>query len=298
MLKKIIENIYVFSFRIKNKVMRELMLLFKLRPDSRPYITGDGFRVLSHHIYDEIKKCKAEDVQDNQIVFLKSDMIDEWFSIIHPKIKARYKLITHNSDYNVKDTDLKYIDDKIIKWFAQNVITRHSKLIPIPIGINNKYWYNLSSPSLYDKYRKIKYTQKNKIIFGFSINTNPKERQIAYDYLIRSKIADKIRGRNYPKTYMELIKKYKFIAAPNGNGLDDPRRWQALYFDIIPIVTRSVAMEFFKDSGLPFYIIDSWNDLDKLEEKDLDRIYNEMMAKKNYAPLFIDYWEKIIKKNE
>src|ERR1035437_5003696 len=224
-MKKITTFIYLFGFRLRNKLIRVSMHILRLRPASYPYITGDGFRKIANHIYDETGKCNPQDIQDGEIVFLKSDMIPEWFEKIHPKITQKYKLISHNSDYNVTDYDLLFIDNKIIHWFAQNVLTTHShpKLTPIPIGINNYYIYMQSAPRFYDTFRKIICEQKNRIIFGFSIDTNPKERQPAYNFLINLKTADRIKGKNYPRMYVKLIKRYKFIAAPNGNGLDVPR---------------------------------------------------------------------------
>lgn len=297
-MKEGMNSLYRFVLRVRGKVCRETIAIMNLQPASYPYITGDGFRKISNHIYDEIKKCRAGDIKDGQIVFVKGEMIGEWFNKVHPNINSKYKLITHNSDYNIKNGDIKYIDDKIIRWFAQNVTVNHPKITPIPIGVNNYRLCNLSELSFYNKYTKVKFQQKDRIIFGFTISTNPKERQPAYDYLMKSKIADKIRGKNYPKTYAELIKTYKFIACPNGNGLDDPRRWQALYFGIIPIVTKSSAMDYFKSLGLPFYIIENWNELDRLEEKDLGDIYDRLMSEKNEAPLYFDYWKNIIMHHE
>ena len=294
-MKNIINSTYIFLYRLRNKLLRELVSFLKLRPASRPYITGDGFRKMADHIYDETGKCVADKIKYGEIVFVKGDMLNEWFKNVHPQITSKYILITHNSDYNIKDSDLNFIDDKIIHWYAQNVIAKHTKLTPIPIGINNYYLYNLSSPRLYNKFRKTLSEQKNRIIFGFSVGTNIKERQPALDFLNGLKTADKIRGKNYPRTYMALIKKYKFIAAPNGNGLDDPRRWQALYFGIVPIVTKSEAMDYFKSLGLPFYIINNWEELNKFEENDLKELYEKLMSNKNDEPLFLDYWEKMIK---
>ncbi len=294
-VKKTIDTLYELFYRIQNKILRELVSFFKLRPSSVPYITGDGFRKIANHVYDETKKCEPVDIKNGEIVFLNSSMLDEWFKYVHPQIISKYILITHNSDYNIKDSDLVFIDDKIIHWYAQNVTTKHLKLTPIPYGINNYHLCHLSSPKLYNKFRKKICNQCNRIIFGFSVSTNEKERQPALDLLNRLKIADKIRGKNYAKTYFRLIKKYKFIAAPNGNGLDDPRRWQALYFGIVPIVTKSEAMIYFKDLGLPFYIIESWNELIELEESDLDKLYKELMSNRNDNPMYLDYWEKMIK---
>jgi len=56
-------------------------------------------------------------------------------------------------------------------------------------------------------------------------------------------------------------------------------------------------MDYFKSQGIPFYIINDWNDLDKLNEKNLETIYNETMTNKNDDALFLNYWINKIVQN-
>ena len=111
------------------------MYFFHLRPASYPYITGDGFRAMADHIYDEITKVKEENVKEGDIVFINSSLVEEYFKKIHKNIKHRYILISHNSDKNITEDHLKYLDDKIIKWYAQNVLVKDPKINPIPFGL-------------------------------------------------------------------------------------------------------------------------------------------------------------------
>jgi hypothetical protein len=283
-------------FKIVNFIRRQIIKRsFDSRPASYPYITGDGLRKIADHIYDETTKCQPEAVRAGQIVFINADLLADYFSNCHPQIKYPYKLISHNSDYNIKESDLHYIDDKIIYWFAQNVMVSHPKLIPIPFGLDNLHLYYQGVPKILEGVKKIKTERKNRIIFGFSIITNPRERQPAYDYLINSKIADKLPWEDNPKKYLKLINNYQFIACPSGNGLDDPRTWQALYLGIVPITIRSVAREYFQNLKLPIFIIEKWSDLDKLTEDDLGNLYNKLTKDAEIKPLFIDYWINLIK---
>ena len=105
---------------IRNKIYRKLCGLFKLHPTSYPYISGDGFRSMANHIYDDSGKCDPSKIKNYEVVFLKTDFMDEWFEDAHPHINAKYKLITHNSDRSVGEREANLIDDKIIHWFAQN----------------------------------------------------------------------------------------------------------------------------------------------------------------------------------
>jgi hypothetical protein len=57
----------------------------------------------------------------------------------------------------------------------------------------------------------------------------------------------------------ELGKSY-FVVSPNGNGVDCHKTWEALYLKTIPIVTKSINVDFYLD--YPIIVIDSWSDFD------------------------------------
>ncbi|MCX6712937.1 MAG: hypothetical protein NTY66_01880 [Candidatus Vogelbacteria bacterium] len=266
------------------------------RPGSFPYISGDGFRQIADRIYDETGKCRPEEIAAGNIVFVKSDYLHEFFRDVHPLIKNPYKLISHNSDYNITPEDLKYIDEKIIHWYGQNVYASHPKLTPIPFGLDNLYYYHLGVPDPLEKINRRKETpKKNRIVFGFSINTNPKERQPAHDYLTTAKLAEPLIWETDPEKYFSLVNEYKFIACPSGNGLDDPRTWQALYLKVVPITNHSVTRDYFRSIGLPILVIDKWSDLSNFTESDLATLYGKFMTDSETAPLYMDYWIKKIK---
>jgi len=273
-------------FRIITKVPRTFYSLFKLRPDSYPYISGDGFRKMADHIYDETKKCHASDITDGQIIFLNTDLIQEWFINIHPKITAKYKLITHNSDRNIGEKETTYVDNKIVRWFAQNVIVNHPKITPIPIGLENKRLFYNSIPSLIARTIRTKVERRDKILLGVNINTNPKERQAAFDSLIKNKSVEKIDGFPTPNIYIKILNQYKFVASPPGNGTDCHRTWVALYLGVIPVVKESVGMTYFKNLGLPIYIVPNYDNVDILKYQQINS---------NTEALEMNYWINKIK---
>lgn len=277
----------------------KLMKCASIRPAVFPYPTGDGFRSIADHVYDETGKCDPAKIREGQSVFLKSSMIPEWFQVSHPKIAFPYVLISHNSDYNIGEKDIALIDSKIIRWYGQNTKARHPKLIPIPFGLNNLYVSLSERSALYDRLRKnLPVVRKNRIFFSFSIFTNPAERQPAFDFLEKSIISDRPEWIKNPEQYLNTIMGYRFIACPDGNGNDDPRRWQAMYLKLVPIVKRTTSMEYFKSLGLPLWIIDDWKDLAGLTEKDLEKKYEELRSGFESSALWSDYWIGKIGKKE
>jgi hypothetical protein len=156
------------------KIFKRIFNLLNLRPSSNPFISGDGFRKIADFIFDEKKSFNPKKVTKNSTIFVKADKLSTFFETIHPKIEFSYILISHNSDENIDNKYFKYIDKKIIHWFAQNNIEYHEKITPIPIGLENLYFFQSGIPFLF---KKKNFKQKiTKILYGFNINTNIKER--------------------------------------------------------------------------------------------------------------------------
>ncbi len=260
-------------------------------PISSPYITGDTFRSLATHKYDRRQTFSPSDVAEKDIVFVASELLHEFFTKIHPHIKNRYVLITHNEDTNIDSKWTGFIDSRIIHWFGQNVAIKHSKITPIPIGIENLDYYNHGVPAFFSKLQAKKVVKKNLIVFGFSIHTNPKERQKAYNYISHFPYAREVGGRLNGYRYLEMANRYAFVLSPPGHGIDCIRTWEALYLGVIPIVKRGVATEYFASLGLPLWIVDSWDELDAFTPTTLKEKYKKMMKKADTQPLFFSYWK-------
>jgi hypothetical protein len=277
--------------RIISKLLRTSAKIVGYRPSSAPYISGDSFRTIADHIYDETKKCRAEEVQEGSIVFLKADYINEWFEQIHPRIQTRYKLITHNGDGCVGEHEARYIDDKIIHWFAQNNTFRHDKITPIPIGLENSHWF-MSGWTLIKMRARLRTIQKTKqgqngrILFGFNEATNLVERSAALKALHISPQADEIKKRLGPCAYFKLLNGYSYVASPKGNGPDCHRTWEALYLGIIPITTHSTGLEYFVSLGLPIALIENWDTI--------DTVTSQHIQWSDHPALYFGFWKDII----
>ena len=93
------------------------------------------------------------------------------------------------------------------------------------------------------------------------------------------------------KTYLSNLNHSYFSICPEGNGIDTHRIWESLYLKTVPIVTKSINIEFYKN--YPILIIDDWNSFDL---KDITiSLYNEIIKKYNEKLLDIGwFYEKII----
>lgn len=268
------------------------MCILRRHPSSTPYITGDSFRAIADHVYDYDTQINKT-IEEGDIVFVRTWLLPAFFKYIHPLIKNRYILLTLNADPIIDEFYLPYLDEKIIHWFAQNPLKLDPRITPLPIGIANKAQHRTGIVPLFKFFRMFKKT-KNKILFGFSVITNPKERTPALEVLKNIPTAEPISGFPEPISYLHLLSKYKFVASPPGNCPDTHRGWEALYLKTIPIAPRWYFLEYFADTGLPIWIVDDWNELRRYTEEDLAVKYDEMMRNAKWDALGFDFWKNKI----
>jgi hypothetical protein len=281
-------------FRFYSKIRRTIdQVIFRRHPSSSPYITGDSFRSISNHVYDYDSKINPSTVKKGDIVFVSTWLIPSFFKFFHSEIKHPYILLTLNADPVIDDSYIRYLDDKIIHWFAQNPLKLDPRITPLPIGIENKSHHRNGITFMINFFTRFKKT-KDKILYGFSVSTNPKARTHALDVLKKIPVAEAISGFPEPLTYFSLLSRYKFVASPPGNCPDTHRGWEALHLKTIPIAPRWYFIEYFAQTGLPFWVIDDWSELEKYTEADLAKKYENMMRDAKWDALWFDYWEKKI----
>ena len=284
-------------FKLKTKIRRSLNATFSFeRPSSYPFISGDGFRCMAQHMFDDISDFDPELVEMNDIVFVRSDFLKVFFKSKHPLIKNRYILISHNDDTNIDESYAAFIDDKILHWFAQNLLFKNKKITPIPIGIQNLRHHHIGKLNYFDQ-KDISKEGEISIRYGFSMQSGP-ERISAEKNLKESPLAKKIEidGKDgYMDRYMETIRKSLFVASPAGRGIDCHRTWEAIYLKCIPILVRNPMTEYFKSIGLPMILMDSWNDLKSLTKESLEKEYNNARMDDLFPPMFMDYWQKEVR---
>jgi hypothetical protein len=279
--------------RIRIRIIRYLVskkLIKRSFKSSYPYISGDSFRACSIHIYDEIEELNPKKVNFKDIVFVKSDLLEKYFKTINPLINCKYILITHNSDANIDKKISNYIDEKIIRWYAQNVQVSHNTISPLPIGLENLHHYQNGRVDLFDNYKDLCIEKSNTILFGFNVHTNPLERQKALDALEAHSCAVKINKWCGPEAYLDTLSRHKFVASPEGNGIDCHRTWEAIYLGVVPIVTRTVLSEYFYDLGLPILLITDWGELNDIDEKYLNQFYTKHLNRFSSEYIWADAW--------
>lgn len=262
------------------------------RLSSYPYISGDTFRAHCDYIFDETNGCvEVEKIQYGETIFVKTDLLFEFFKYVHPRIAHPYVLVTHNSDHAAPgDYAFMLGDKKLLAWFGQNPsITLHAKFHPIPIGLANRRWAHGNIEKL-NRAKENGGPKKHLLYMNFAANTNYSVRSAVYNYFIHQPYCYTVtpKGEAGIDEYLSDVASSKFVVSPRGNGLDCHRTWEAMYLGAIPIVTASELDPLLQ--GLPVVIVRDWSqvNLKFLEEK-----WNEQQAFRTQK-LWADYWFKQI----
>lgn len=289
------------SHKLNTKIRRWINKVIKFhRPASFPFLTGDTFRSLCNHFYDEVSSVDANKVNDRDLIFVRNIMLDDFFKDIHPKIKSRYILISHNDDEPVDDKYISFIEDeKVIRWFALNTDISHPKVTPIPIGLNNFFYDKDENIKIITELSKNKVIKCPEIVYGFNTHDYQTERVEAKRILSDIEIAKYIGPTDGQRDYYKKIQGNMFIASPKGNGIDCFRTWEALYLGIIPIVKKSVLADYFYSIGIPLHIVNEWGDLKGYNSDKLQKIFEFESAKlNNLKQLWMPYWQEQIFKSK
>lgn len=234
------------------------------RNSSYPFISGDTFRGFADYVFDEIKTNDLESVKFGDIVFVKADMLHQFFDRAYASIKNPFVLVTHNSDFSAPNEFASKLNDtKILVWYASNPDrSNHPKLMPIPIGLANNRWEHGNVVKLkyaFENYRK-PWSQRSTLLYvNFAVGTNKVEREAALVEAQKFKNLTMPRTRISFDTYLQQVGDAKFVLSPPGNGIDCHRTWEAILMGAAPVVMSSALDPLFKN--MPALIIKQWSEL-------------------------------------
>lgn len=239
---------------------------------------------------DEEIDYKILNVNVKNIFFIKIDYIGYFSKLIMPLLKEKFIIITHNGDIssglekNILDNPL------LIKWYGQNMATLNFKTEGIPIGLENKY-FNRTDFNCIKMLKQYNMEKKKLLYLNFNINTNKERKKIMEIFLNKGFKKSDIKTWN---EYMLELSQHKFAVSPEGNGIDCHRTWECLYIGVIPIVKKSITMNYFNE--LPILFVSNY---ENITESYLNKVYESQFKNKefNLEKLNIDYWKNKIKNN-
>lgn len=196
-----------------------------------------GYRIAHHNHPPFIIK----NIKSNDIIFVKTDFLPDFFIKVYPLIKTPFYLLTGSSDYEIDSRYTGYLNEnKIIMWGGFNITIEHKKIFKIPIAFEENELPGGNQALLTKLYdNKLSFTNKiNKVLITSLGNTHHSRNNIISifhnkDFCVR------LNNRLSFEDFMNTISKYKFVLSPRGNGVDTHRFWEILLMGSIPIVESS-----------------------------------------------------------
>jgi hypothetical protein len=238
-----------------------------------------------------------------KIIFCKTDFLLEEFKHIST-LSNKVILISGNSDYAITDNLLSLLPKNVIKWYAQNALSNDKRLIPIPMGIENKLpsireghgigYYDrvLLKENLLSRNKSVIPTKK--IYSNFQVSTNYQHRNPIKNICIDCNHIDWEEPNLSIEQFFDKVLDYEMIVCPAGNGVDTHRLWEVIYSNRIPITIKVGEFKIYElYEKLPIIILNSLHELNDLEliyEK-----YNTIINSKfNLEIINQIYWKKLI----
>ncbi len=282
-------------FKIESELCRSYYRMSGKRPSSAPYLSGDGFRSLCAHFCEagSPKPFDPRAVAPGGLIFCDAWLLREFLQGPACRIRNPFSVLSHNGDPNLDASILPLLPPRLQRLFAQNVLVRDDRVIPLPIGLENGRLHYNGVTRDFDALRRKRVEKLPRILSAFTVGTNRSVRGPAFAQLSAASHNDSVERMN-SRAYRKLAVKYMFVASPPGNGVDCHRTWEAMYLRSVPIVLRSSLTEHFASLGLPLCPVDSYAEAALWDEKKLRSIYERLSPGFESEVLWFGYWEREI----
>jgi hypothetical protein len=260
---------------------------------SYPFLTIDAFATLADYRFNPVRWRLSErnviNIVNAEVIFCKSEELEILFRS-HPDIQAKV-IICGNSDFEFHKIP-SGIPKSVRALFLQNsFISDNRSTFTLPIGLENFRWGVNGNPKLFDSTSKK--SVKDEILFG----------PFGKTHSIRQEVIKELMGRGGPWSvlpperispvkYSTIVKKYRYVAAVRGNGIDTHRLWESLYRGIIPIVQDDDWSQSLKYLNLPIRFVKNWNT--ELLRIEIANSPPQSFNSSDYECLWMPYWEKKI----
>jgi len=233
------------------------------------------------HLFDFPEK-----VVDVRSIFIPTHRISELVQFMD-KLPNLASVILGNSDRNISEP-FSFLEGYNLKFFVQNLEFSHDDYSVLPIGLENYALYWNGIPKNYSR-ALVKMEKANRVLVGPFSPTHSERLQLRKFSNKTDSLIDYLDLRLFPHDYSRLAAQYKFVAAPQGNGRDTHRFWEALYRGSYPIVLKSEWSKQIRRLGIPIVEIDTWS-LENVESI-LETEYPLFDPAENPA-LWAEHWSK------
>ena len=201
---------------------------------------------------------------------LAEELKNEGFPIAHVENKEQIQSSVHDctklfliggSDEAFGEDDYYLLQGR--SAFVQNLKGRMSERVrPLPIGIEDLSYARNGMPWNFRR-AFVKENKLDKVLVGPFRPTSPSRAQLlaltsGYENCLV------VHGRMPAARYASVAAEHRFVACPEGNGMDTHRFWETLYRGSIPIVIDSPFIRNLQDLGVPMVVLKDWSEIERI----------------------------------
>ena len=311
-----------FSSQDKKQLLQEkyldtrVKLFKKIRLSSKPFISGDTFRAMADVKLDRISKSSISRTgrkiqrlfkrsKNHVILFIDLHctldtkdqvIIKDWLRELERLPNQKLSIVFHNHDIVPPLSYFQQLVDLGMHCYCPNVLDNTVGIIPIPLGIENRYFQRNGVVRYFPKNREyvmeIAEQRSVGLFASFNIRTNPITRQQAADSVLKHGF-EFSNSRIQPREFRKKLSESLFVLSPPGNGIDCHRTWEAIYFGSIPVIKKGMLAEsLYKD--MPIFAVDDWDEICTKHIGQLEDLYMSFIKISSEKGYFA-YWEQLIK---
>lgn len=247
----------------------------------------------------------------NPSIYVPSDGLVYFAEYILEKLDVPFILVSGDSDLPINQNTLGInlekllVNEKLIRWYAQNRNFNHAKLFSLPIGINiHNLWSNplewgggfilpamqeLQIATISEQAKNFELRNK-KIFCNWHFSIDRSNRKECFAKIDHSICYFQEQPTPVAQTW-ELQSQFQFVLSPHGAGLDCHRTWEALILGCIPVIQSSSIDDLFTE--LPVIIINDW---EEIGPGFFEKAASQLNGKKiNAEKLYMNYWRSAIR---
>ena len=275
-----------FGYRLTK--LRQIMYAKKT---NSPFLSGDSFAsVVDYYVYGRSGREPVDPLRlaEARSIFVDADrllaLLDEHFGVIKSKV-----LVTGNSDTNWDH--LPKLPDSVSLWLAQNSSITNPLVRTLPIGIENFRLGGRGLPRYYSESSRPRVEAE--VLVPPMSNSNAVRPAAVAEALGRPEVFRVMTSYMPSARYLKLAKRFRFVLCLEGNGYENHRVWETLYFGNFPVLLSTPWSRTLEYLGLPILLVEKLADVTSellesfaRQHKDFDPAAAE--------PLWIPYWKAII----
>jgi len=178
------------------------------------------------------------------------------------------------------------VPDNVIRWYSTNVAVFHDKIRCLPFGLE------AGAAEIINKFKN--HQKKNLCYANFHNHTI--ERIQLMNWLTKQSWCKTVTTSVPLEQYLDDTANSMFTIAPEGNGYDCYRTYEAIQLDTIPILSITNFSENLAKLQLPIL---RCGDYYQITQDNLEFAYENMIKQQyNLRALELDFWQDIINEDK